>query len=46
MVIERTVTAQQGANKFEMSVTGMVPGSYLMTVTIGSQREWLRLVKR
>jgi hypothetical protein len=46
LVIDRAVTAQQGANKFEMSVTSLVPGSYLMTVTTGSQREWLRLVKR
>jgi hypothetical protein len=46
LLFERTVTAQQGANKFEISVSGMVPGSYLMTVTSGSQREWLRLLKR
>jgi len=46
LVMERALPAQQGANKFEMSVSGMVPGSYVMTVTSGSQREWLRLVKR
>lgn len=46
LVTERTVSAQQGANRFEMSVSGLVPGSYMMTVTNCNQREWLRLVKR
>jgi len=46
LVMTNSVSVQEGANRFDMNVAGLVPGYYMMTVSSGTQREWLRLVKR